>query len=437
MTRKILNHLTILDPFTEQPYVEDGAIEVENGRIKQVHRKAVGKSKLELVDMEGKYVLPGMINTHTHFYSALALGMPAPERNPSTFVEKLNTIWWPLDRSLDEDMIRASFRVSLLESLRHGCTTVFDHHSSPNLTKGILDMLVTEAREMGVRIGIAFESSARDGDKIFQEQLKANLRAIRKFEHDLSVHAMLGLHASFTLEDSHLLDIKRAMGEVPGSGIHIHVSEDGADEKNAREHGYPSVVDRLDKFSLLNKYSIVAHGIHLTPADVDTLQRRGVNLVHNPTSNANNSVGILPTDSIQRLKPGLGTDGMQFNMLREAREGTLLRSGSKEKNANLLQLLFDHNTRIATDLFHFSLGHILAGQPADLAFYAPVRRTELSESNMQVHILRELDIPTDVMSAGEFRVRDGFSTRPDAEEIYASARSESLRLWEAVTKIRA
>ena len=106
----------------------------------------------ETIDLQGKTILPGMINAHMHLYSALAIGMPPPKIVPINFVEKLQEIWWKLDLSLDENSIKASFEAGLLECLKYGVTTVFDHHSSPNYTDGSLELLVNTAKKFGQNI---------------------------------------------------------------------------------------------------------------------------------------------------------------------------------------------------------------------------------------------------------------------------------------------
>src|SRR5438128_2467170 len=113
------------------PLVEAGDLRIEGERI--VKRGKVS-SQLgdEVIDCGGAVVLPGMVNGHTHLYSALAVGMPAPPRTPCNFLEILQLVWWRLDRALDAESIEISAKIGALDALRCGTTTLIDHHASPN-----------------------------------------------------------------------------------------------------------------------------------------------------------------------------------------------------------------------------------------------------------------------------------------------------------------
>ncbi|UCH10853.1 MAG: amidohydrolase family protein, partial [Fidelibacterota bacterium] len=342
------------------------------------------------------------------------------------------------DLALDEESVLASFESGLLSALKAGVTTVIDHHSSQNFIPGSLDLLATCARRVGINISLCFEITDRNGPERFQNGLEENLRATQQYDNDPHIRPLIGLHASFTLSDASLAQIREAINEIDGWGVHVHVSEDVSDETDARGKGYSSVVQRLDSYGLLNNNSILAHGLHILPEDCRTIRESGAALVHNPTSNANNRVGVLPSDLIHSLHPGLGTDGMQSSMLAEAKEGMLVRSShlpGDQKNPDYLELLFRRNSEIATRLFGRPIGMIEPGYQADLAVYDYHPRTELSSSNIRGHILYGLAQPCHVLTRGEFRVRDYCVTPVDEEEATARARAESTRLWAAMQKI--
>ncbi|MEE9571715.1 MAG: amidohydrolase family protein, partial [Candidatus Neomarinimicrobiota bacterium] len=322
-----LTNARIIDPFGETEYIENGYILIEDETIVKIGAGSVPKIAVDsTIDLQGKTVLPGMINAHTHLYSTLAMGIPPPKHIPTNFVEILQEIWWKLDLALDEDSTSASFEAGLLDCLRSGVTTVFDHHSSPNFTNGSLELLVDTAEKFGQNISIAFETTDRNGKEKFNSGLKENTESFHQFKDDPHVHPLIGLHASFTLSDKSLETIYSELSRLQNCGIHIHVAEDKADEHDAISKGYESVIDRLNKFKLINEHSFIIHGIHSSNKDIELLNSTGVTLVHNPTSNANNRVGMLSNDHISKLKGGLGTDGMRANMLEEAQQGTLIRS---------------------------------------------------------------------------------------------------------------
>ena len=95
----------------------------------------------EIVDARGQYVMPGGICAHTHFYGAYARGMAIPGPAPRDFPQILERLWWPLDKALDRESVRASALVCLVDAIKHGTTSLIDHHASPNFIDGSLDVI--------------------------------------------------------------------------------------------------------------------------------------------------------------------------------------------------------------------------------------------------------------------------------------------------------
>ncbi len=429
----------IIDPFGETEYIENGWILIEDDTIKGIGQgKAPEFSVDEKIDLDSKTVLPGIINCHTHLYSALAMGMPPPKNTPQNFVQKLQEIWWKLDLALDRESAKASFEAGLMECLKNGVTTVFDHHSSPNFAEGSLELLVDTANRFGQNISVAFETTDRNGEEFFKSGLIENIAVFKKFQSNKYVHPLIGLHASFTLSEKSLKYIHDQLKGLKNWGIHIHVAEDQADEKDARSKGYKSVIDRLNKFNLINEHSFIIHGIHSSNSDIELLKNANATLIHNPTSNANNRVGMLPNLHISTLHSGLGTDGMRANMLEEAQYGTLIRSShlkDGEPTIDYLELLFKNNPQIASKHFARPIGHLSAGNQADLAIFDYTPRTSINKNNFGGHILFGLAEPVDVITRGKYRIKDRkFMTIPEAE-IKQNARKQSVELWNKIQKI--
>ena len=432
MKRTLLSNCRIVNPYGIIPFIENGYILIEDGSIGKIGSGRPDITLQDVVDLHGKTVLPGMINAHAHLYSSLALGMPFPENIPPNFIEKLKTVWWILDRALDEESTKASFEIGLLEHLENGVTTVIDHHSSQNFIPGSLDQFADIAENIGMNISGAFEITDRNGKATFRQSLDENIRYHQKFAQNTQIRPLIGLHASFTLSDESLKYISEKIHTLSNWGIHIHVSEDKADELDANNRGYNSVIQRLHSFDLLNENSLVIHGTHLHPGDVVTIIESAASLVHNPTSNANNRVGMTPNSIIEELSAGLGTDGMQSSMLKEAKEGSLIRSSHLQGGKNSVnydELLFKNNPAIASNLFGLKIGKIDPGYAADLAIFDYHPKTELHENNCIGHILFGLEKPSDVMTRGEFRIRDDKCVTLDAEKIRNNAENQSKRLW--------
>jgi putative selenium metabolism protein SsnA len=436
---RLLTNIRIIDPFGETEYIENGYILIEDETIVKIGAgSALNIVADETIDLNGKTVLPGMINAHTHLYSALALGMPPPSKTPNNFVEKLQEIWWKLDLALDINSTKASFEAGLMECLKYGVTTVFDHHSSPNFSNGSLKLLASIADKYGQNISIAFETTDRNGKDKFELGLKENIDSINKFKDNPFVHPLFGLHASFTLSDESLQTIFSKLKGLQNWGIHIHVAEDTADENDARSKGYKSVIDRLYKFNLINENSFIIHGIHSSEQDIELLKNTGATLVHNPTSNANNRVGMLSNSHITKLNAGLGTDGMRANMLEEAQQGTLIRSShlkAGEITTDYLELLFKNNPEIATRSFGRKIGHLSPGNQADLAIYHYHPSTAITAENFTGHILFGFSKPNGVFTRGKLRIKDCKFTDVPEGDIKQNAQKYSQILWKNILHI--
>ncbi len=436
--KTLLTNCRIINPFGEIQFIDNGYILIDGETIQEIGKGTYNKSVDSQVNLQGKTVLPGMINAHAHLYSALAMGMPFPKNNPQNFPEKLKYVWWILDRALDRDSTRASFESGLLDHLRHGVTTVIDHHSSQNYISGSLKLLADTANKFGMNISGAFETTDRNGPKVFQDSLDENLQFHYDYYENKYVCPLIGLHASFTLSDSSLKIISERLKNEEKWGVHIHTSEDISDELDAKYKGYSSVIQRLDSFDLLNENSLVIHGVHYKPDDAELIKMRGTSHVHNPSSNANNRVGMTSMELINELRSGLGTDGMQGNLLGEGKEGTLIRSSHSkggDSTVNYLELLFKNNTEIASKLFGRKIGKLDKGYSADLSIYNYQPRTPLNENNFGGHLLFGLNKPSDVITRGEFRIRDDQLLNIDETILLNNAEIQANELWNNMNKI--
>ena len=259
---------------------------------------------------------PGLVCAHHHLYSALARGMPAPPRTPRTFREILELVWWRLDRALDLEMLEWSAKLGALEALESGCTAIIDHHESPNFIEGSLDVLADVCEELGMRAVLCYGATERNGgiDEA-RRGLAENRRFLESNRREL-VRGAVGIHASFTVSDETLRSAGRLAREF-GTVVHIHVAEAEADVSDARERGFAGPLDRLLELDALPEGSILAHGVHLSEADVARTAELGLWIVQNPRSNRGNQVGY-PGGLRASRHVALGTDGYPSDPLDEA-----------------------------------------------------------------------------------------------------------------------
>ncbi|MBT4003865.1 MAG: amidohydrolase family protein, partial [Chloroflexi bacterium] len=151
----------------EENEILDGqAILIKEGLISEIGSQSDLVEKhpsVEQVDAKGQYVMPGNICAHTHYYGAYARGMAIPGPAPKDFPEILEKLWWPLDKALDEESVRSSAEVHLVDAIKHGTTTLIDHHASPNFIDGSLDVIAEAVDRSGLRSVLCYEVSDRDG----------------------------------------------------------------------------------------------------------------------------------------------------------------------------------------------------------------------------------------------------------------------------------
>src|SRR5688572_20960817 len=206
------------------------ALLIENDRIKEIGTTSELSSRypqIETLDARGQYVMPGNICAHTHFYGAYARGMAIPGTAPKDFPEILQMLWWPLDRSLDAESIRYSVLPCLVDAIKHGTTTLIDHHASTNAIDGSLDIIAEALEQAGLRAVLCYEETDRDGPAKMNAGINENMRFIRKTKSPL-LAGTFGLHASLTLSESSLELCRQAAPD--DVGFHIHTAEHEADE---------------------------------------------------------------------------------------------------------------------------------------------------------------------------------------------------------------
>jgi len=282
--------------------IPDGGIGIEGERIVRVASSSgIKKEFEETVDAGGRLILPGIVNFHHHLYSSLApgIGTESPMRN---FREILENLWWRLDRVLDEETIYYSALNGILQGVKSGVTTIFDHHASMGYVKGSLSIIEEVLKKAGIKGVLCFETSDRGN---VEEHIAENIEFFEKHRDDRYIKGVFGLHANFTLSEKTLDRISKERPEkMP---IHIHCGEDRIDLEYALEKGYRGILHRLHSHGLLDERSILAHCIHLSEGDFRILEDVKPIVVSNPHSNLNNRVGLINRDRIKDFV--LGTDG--------------------------------------------------------------------------------------------------------------------------------
>ena len=392
-----IKNATILTMNSSNEVINDGAIVIDKRNIVKVgSSKNLDKdytSSETVIDAQGKIVIPGMICGHMHFYSAFATGMPLPPF-PKGFVEVLENLWWKLDKALSKEAVYYSALLGYLQAIKHGTTTLIDHHASPSCIRGSLDLIEKAAREMNVRSNFCYEVTDRNGHDGAIEGLEENERFIKKLANnpDKLITSSLGLHASFTIDDSTLESGKEILNKYD-TGVHIHVAEGEADGGRTKNKYNLTPVQRIDKYGLINDKSILAHCIHIEESDYPILKEKKPNIMHQPRSNMNNAVGTLNIWKLleNQIPFGLGTDGMSADMKTELIVGALIHKHQSQNNTigsqEVLDALFKENPRVVNRLFDIQIGNISEKSQADIVISNYIPKSPVNANNVTGHIL--------------------------------------------------
>jgi putative selenium metabolism protein SsnA len=417
--------------------VTDGEIIAAIGDASEMKRQF---PNAESVDCYGKIILPGFICAHHHFYSTMARGMAIPGEPARNFVETLEKLWWKVDRALGEEDIILSSQLPLIDCIRNGTTTIIDHHASPSMRDGSLDLIESAVRQAGLRASLCYEVSDRN---FVGGGIAENERFIRKIgKGDGQIAAMMGMHASFTLSNETLekcVDIAKNWDV----GCHIHVAEDLSDREDSLRKYNTTIVNRLHKLGATGKKSIFVHCVHIDEDEMDVLSKTGTIVVHNPESNMNNAVGITPI--LKMLKKnvlvGLGTDGMGSDMLTQMRCAylvhRLVNSDPRVAFMEAPQLLLQNNSKIVGRQFGLHLGEIAEGNPADLAIIDYCPPTPLTEDNFLGHLIFGLvdAIVDTTVCRGKILMLDKKIICMDEDRIASRSRELAPKMWKRLQEL--
>src|ERR1039457_5582056 len=208
-----------------QSLIEDGCVAIEGGLIAAVG--ATGELQrsypgAQFIDARGRLILPGLINTHTHLYSTFARGMALKDDAPGDFTQILERLWWRLDKVLTLEDVYLSAMVAMIDCIRNGTTTIFDHHSSPGAVRGSLFRIAEAARATGVRSCLCYEVTDREGWRVADDSIEENREFLLACEgsDDAMLRGLFGLHASFTVSDETMARCRKVAGKL-NSGFHI------------------------------------------------------------------------------------------------------------------------------------------------------------------------------------------------------------------------
>lgn len=401
--------------------VEEG----EDGGIEFVAEIPADLGKEDRVlDCRNKLVTRSFACGHHHAYSALALGMPPPTQVPADFQQKLQYVWWKLDRALDPELVLFSALATALDCARSGVTFVIDHHSSPNAVEGSLDAIAGAFEEVGIGVLPCLELSDRDG-------LAASEKGLAETGDRLAAGkpCLVGLHASFTV-GNHLLAKAVDLAGKYMSGLHVHVAEDPVDQETTFAYYGCRVVERLKKAGVLEfSRTILVHGLHLDKGERAILKDSPAWLAENMDSNLNNHVGFFSAEGLSS-RIMLGTDGMHSDMIQSAKSAYF--SGIDSERADAVGI-YSRLRRVHDYLGENGFAGDGENNLVILDYPAP---TPVTEENFLGHFFYGLGARhvESVIARGRLIVEGRRVLSVNEEEIRAMIRAGAAKLWKRLSQ---
>lgn len=311
----LIKNTTIIDDISFK-----GSLLIEDDKIVEKSKELSNKDADIVIDGEGKFLIPGLVNTHTHLSMTLMRGL-ADDLLLDTW---LNDHIWPTEANLEGEHCYAGAKLACAEMIKSGTTTCSDMYF-------YMDQVAKAVAESGMRGNLCHGMlDMGDGDKR-KAEFKETLRIVEKCHNtaDGRIKVSLGPHAPYTCS-TELLNWVRKKASKLGLRIHIHVSETEFEVQTVINKYDGRPFEYLDRIGFLGEDVMAAHAVWLSDNEIQLINERGVNISHNPASNMKLGSGISPVAKMmaEGVKLSLGTDGAASNnnldMLEEMKTASLL-----------------------------------------------------------------------------------------------------------------
>ncbi|WP_290703025.1 8-oxoguanine deaminase [Amphritea sp.] len=404
-----------------------GGVVIENQLITEVLASGAQPAEPvdEVFDASQHVMLPGLVNSHHHFYQTLTRAFPQALNKPLfPWLKSLYPVW----AKLGEEMIEVSTQVALAELLLSGCTTASDHHYLfPRGLENAIDIQMAQAELLGVRVhltrgsmslgeedgGLPPQSTVQDEDTILDD----SERLIQRY-HDPDAGAMsriaLAPCSPFSVSES-LMTASATLAEKYDVRLHTHLAETHDETDFCIQMFGLRPLDYLEKVGWLSDRVWLAHGIHFDEDEIRRLGEAGTGISHCPTSNMLLASGLCPTLDLERAGSpvGLGVDGSASNdgsnMIQEVRQafllGRLRYAASEITHQKVLSWATEGSARC---LGRDDLGALKVGMQADIAlFKLDELRFAGAGDPLAALVLCGAHQADRVMVAGRWRVIDG------------------------------
>ncbi|KPB87612.1 Amidhohydrolase family protein [Pseudomonas syringae pv. maculicola] len=425
--------------FTANDLDARGGLVIEGGVITEVLAAGQLPSKpcTQTFDARENVLLPGLINTHHHFYQTLTRAW-APVVNQPLF-PWLKTLY-PVWARLTPEKLAVASKVALAELLLSGCTTAADHHYVfPDGLEHAIDVEVQSVRELGMRAmltrgsmslgeadgGLPPQQTVQQGEVILADSQRL-IETYHERGDGAQIQIALAPCSPFSVTPQ-IMSESAAMAEKLDVRLHTHLAETLDEEDFCLQRFGLRTVDYLDSVGWLGPRTWLAHGIHFNSDEIARLGAAGTGVCHCPSSNMRLASGICPTlELIAAGAPlGLGVDGSASNdasnMILETRQALYLQRLRYGAEKITPQLVLGWATKGSAQLLgRTDLGELAVGKQADLAlFKLDELRFSGSHDPLSALLLCGADRADRVMIAGQWRVIDGQVEGLDIKQLIA------------------
>ena len=377
----------VKDPLCILAENAERGVVVENGKIVELVPRGGHPAAATTPFEAGEHVvLPGLINTHHHFYQTLTRALPAAQnRELFPWLQALYPVW----ARLTPEALRLGVTVAMSELLLSGCTTTTDHHYIfPAGLEDAVDIEVEVARRLGLRVlltrgsmnrsqrdgGLPPDSVVQDEDTILADSERVVARHHQRGE-DAMVQIALAPCSPFSVTTS-LMRATAVLAERLDVRLHTHLAETEDENRFCEETHGCRPLDYLEQCGWLNSRTWLAHGIHFNALEIARLARAGATISHCACSNQVLASGCCPVCDMEQagVAIGLGVDGSasndQSNLMQEVRAAFLLQRARYGAGRVSHRDALRWATRgSAACVGRPELGEIAAGKAADLALF--------------------------------------------------------------------
>ena len=321
-TTVTIENCTILTVNKLDHHYADGRVVIEAGRIKAIGPREQIVPEGEVVCLGGSLVMPGLVNTHTHSHSSIFRSLA----DDMYLMDWLNKGVWPLERSLTKSRMAAAVRLSCLEYLKGGMTTIADQIYFP-------DVVAEATWSSGIRSFLAAsvfsgKGPAPETDDTFRDAQRF-IEGWQGREEETRIYPCIGPHAPYSV-DENLLRAVIKYADEKNLLIHTHISETADENQMIESATGMSPTAWLESLGFFDAPVLAAHSIHLNDEDRSIYWKNGVAVAYNPISNLKLVSGIMNLSDLWKrgVAVGIGTDGAQSNnsmdLLRDLRTGSLI-----------------------------------------------------------------------------------------------------------------